>query len=212
MPDESQDGHRKLVELAAQAVRVDAESLRRRKDGSRFRGAITYLPSSPGGGEAAIYAAYRDLTEQKRAEQAWLASEGCWRAVFDNSAVGIAVRDPDGRFIATNRAYREMLRYSGDELREISFIDLTFEDDRPASGTLYAELEQGKPQQFRIETRCRRKDGQLMWVRVTVSGASAAGAMPPFYRGIVEDITERKLAEGKMREYEKVVEHAREMI
>jgi PAS domain S-box-containing protein len=216
VPDESQDEYRKLVGLAAQGVRVDAESLRRRKDVSRFRAAITrfraaitYVPSSPGGGEAAIYAAYRDLTQQKRSEQAWLANGGCWRAVFDNSAVGIAVTDTEGRFIAANCAYREMLGYSRDELRGISFIDLTFEDDRAASGALYAELELGKRQQFRVETRCRRKDGQLIWVRATVSGSSAAGATPPLYIGIVEDITKRKLA---MQEYEKVVEHTREMV
>jgi PAS domain S-box-containing protein len=209
VPDESQDEYQKLVGLAAQGVRVDAESLRRRKDGSRFRAAITYVPSSPGGGETAIYAAYRDLTEKKRAEQAWLAGEGCWRAAFDNSPEGIAVTDTEGRFIATNRAYRELLGYHSDELRGLSFIDLTFEDERETSGVLYAELAQGKRQQFGIETRCRRKDGESIWVRVTVSGDSAAGATPPFYMATVEDISERKLA---MREYEKVVEHSREMI
>ncbi len=212
VPEESRDEHRKLVETWAKGQRVDAEGLRRRKDGSRFPASMTCVPISPPTGEAAVYAIYRDITEQQRAEQARAASEGRWRAIFDSSAVGIATTDLQGRFIATNRAYRELTGYSEDELAALTFLDVTFEDDRPLNAALAAELYEGKRQQFKLEKRYRRKDGQLIWVRNTVSRAPGSETMPAFGMTTVEDFTERRLAEEKLREYEKVVESAREMI
>jgi PAS domain-containing protein len=44
------------------------------------------------------------------------ASEERWRAVFENSAVGIALTHPESCFRAANQAYQKMLGYSEDEL------------------------------------------------------------------------------------------------
>lgn len=212
VPDEARAEYQILMDLLAKGRQVDAEGLRRRRDGSQFPAAMTCVPISLPTGETAVYAIYRDLTEQKRAEQAHLAEEGRWRAIFDNSAVGIAVTDAHGRFTATNRPYQQMVGYSQDELRALTYMDLTYEDDRTAGMALAAELDRGARQEFRLEKRYRRKDGRLIWVRNTVSRAPATGAIPAFGWSIVEDITERKLAEETLREYQKVVESAREMI
>jgi PAS domain S-box-containing protein len=212
VPDQARAGYQTLVDLLAKGVRVDAEGVRRRKDGSQFPAAISCVPISLPNGQAAAFAVYRDLTEQKRAEQTRAAEERRWRTIFDNSAVGITVTDAQGRFTAANRAYQHMVGYSQDELRALTYLDLTYEDDRPANVALAAELNRGEREQISMEKRYRRKDGRLIWVRNTVSRAPAAAAMPAFYWSIVEDITERKLAEQTLREYEKVVESAGEMI
>jgi len=141
-----------------------------------------------------------ELTQQLvTSRQALRSSEERWRAIFENSAVGIALTNAQGTFTATNRAYQEMVGYSDNELGALSYIDLTHEDDRPANRMLAATLWEGKQQQFTIEKRYRRKDGRLIWVRSTVSLAPGTGTVPPFGMSIIEDITEQKRAEEALR-------------
>src|SRR6267142_245215 len=120
------------------------------------------------------------LTERQRAEEAWRESEERWRAVFDNSAAGIPLANPSGRFLAGNLAYQKMLGYSEKELRELSFLDITHEDYRHANSELTTELLEGNRQYFEMEKRYRRKDGNLIWVRVHVSLVSGKQITPRF--------------------------------
>src|SRR5271169_460664 len=72
-----------------------------------------------------------DLAQQLvKSRQGLRASEERWRAMFENSAVGIAITNPEGVFTATNRAYQEMLGYSDDELRALSYLEIMYEEDR----------------------------------------------------------------------------------
>jgi PAS domain S-box-containing protein len=52
-----------------------------------------------------------DIDDRKHAEDALQKSEERWRAVFENSAIGVALTDPRGRFLATNSAFQKMLGY-----------------------------------------------------------------------------------------------------
>jgi len=122
-------------------------------------------------------------------------SEERWRAVFENSGVGIALTDPNGAFIATNRAYQQMVGYTDEELRTLSYSDITYKEDWDSNSVQVTELLGGKRQQFQIEKRYRRKDGSLIWVRNTVSLTPGSGTVPRFAMAIVEDITERKRAQ-----------------
>ena len=95
----------------------------------------------------------KDITERNRAEEALRKSEERWRSVFENSAIGVALTDLNGRFLAANSVYQKMLGYSEEELRTLSFVDITDENDREANWPLATELLKGKRQQFQIEKR-----------------------------------------------------------
>jgi len=71
-----------------------------------------------------------DIDDRKRAEEALYRSEERWRAVFENSAIGVALTDPSGRFLATNSAFQKMLGYTDEELRAFTFLELTQEVSR----------------------------------------------------------------------------------
>jgi len=143
-------------------------------------------------------------------------SKARWRAVFENSAVGIALAGPDGVFTAANRAYQEMVGYTEEELRARSFLDITYEEDRPASQALARKLWEGNRTQFQHEKRYRRKDGRLIWVRNTVSLAPGTETVPRFAMAILEDVTERKQAEEALRQsedrYRDLVEHSQDLL
>jgi PAS domain S-box-containing protein len=140
------------------------------------------------------------------------ASELRCHSIFENSAVGIVSTDNAGVFLVANRAYQEMVGYTEQELQHMSFLDITYEEDRPGNRDLATEMWEGKLNPFRFDKRYRRKDGAVIWVRTTVSLAPGTETEPPFAMAVVEDITERKLVEERLREYEKAVEGLEEMI
>jgi PAS domain S-box-containing protein len=130
------------------------------------------------------------------------ANEELWRAVFENSAIGVALTDLDGRFHAVNRAYEKMLGYTGEELRALTFLDLTHEDQRDFNWALVTELLAGSRERFQIDKQYRRKDGSLLWVRNTASLVPGAGTAPCLLMAVSEDITERKRGEEALRRSE----------
>jgi formate hydrogenlyase transcriptional activator len=150
-------------------------------------------------------ASLENATERTRTEEALRKSEERWRSVFENSAIGVALTDLNGRFLATNPTYQKMLGYTDEEFQTVSFLDITHEDYREANRALVTELLEGKRDQFQIEKQYRRKDGSLVWVRNNVSLVPGTESMPRFIMALSEDITERKQAEEALQKSEERV-------
>jgi PAS domain S-box-containing protein len=148
------------------------------------------------------YGTNTDLEDRKRAEDALRKSEERWRSVFENSAIGVTLTDLNGRFLATNRVYQTIVGYTEEELRAVSFLDLTHEDYRQANWALITELVEGKRRQFQIEKKYRRKNGSLIWVSVNASLVPGTERVPRFIMALSEDITERKRAEEALKRSE----------
>jgi PAS domain S-box-containing protein len=122
-------------------------------------------------------------------------SEERWRSVFENSAIGVALADLDGRFIATNPVYQKMLGYDDEELCKLSFSDITHDGQLDLSRALVGELLNGTRKQFQIQTQYRCKDGRLVWVRNNLSIVPGSERVPRFLMVLSEDIAESKQAE-----------------
>jgi PAS domain S-box-containing protein len=199
---------RYLATGEAQVLGRRVEMTALRADGSEFPVELT-ITRTPLDGPPSFTGYLRDITEHKRNENALrdahaqvARSEERWRSVFENSAIGVALTDLNGRFLVTNRVYQGMLGYTEEELQKLSFLDITHEEDFEANRTLIAELLAGKRQQFQIEKQYRRKNGSLVWVRNNVSVVPGTERVPRFLMALSEDITERKLAEEKLRRSE----------
>jgi PAS domain S-box-containing protein len=139
-----------------------------------------------------------------------------WRTAFENSAIGITMADFAGHFFAANSVFRTMLGYTESELYQLTFLDVTYEEDRKANEELVRELVEGKRQHFQIEKRYRRKDGTLVWGRNDVALVPGIGGAAPFWFAVVEDITQRKEEESARRyteeKYRLVVETASDAV
>ena len=141
-----------------------------------------------------------DIDERKQFEEALRKSEERWRAVFENSAIGVALTDLRGRFMATNSAYQKMLGYTEEEIGRLTFLELTHEDYREANWQLVTELLDGKRRQFQIEKPYRRKDGSWIWASNNVSLVPGTKSMPQFVMALSEDVTERHQARVKLEQ------------
>src|SRR5207302_577203 len=128
------------------------------------------------------------VIERERAAEALREREALLGAVFDQSAVGIAVIDRSARFIRSNRAFQEMIGYDARELRSLSHVDITYAEDLPQNRELMAELARGTRSSYTFEKRYCRKDGRLIWARVTESALPAEAGAPQRFVGMVEDV------------------------
>jgi PAS domain S-box-containing protein len=97
-----------------------------------------------------------DMTEHWLAEEALRKSEERWRKVFENSAIGVALADQSGRFLATNSAFQSMLGYTEEEIGTLTCLELTHEDYHESNWQLVTELFDGQRRQFQIEKQYRR--------------------------------------------------------
>jgi PAS domain S-box-containing protein len=125
-------------------------------------------------------------------------SEERWRSVFENSAIGVALADLNGRLIATNPVFQKMLGYTEDELQQLTFLDITHEEHVEEKRIMMGDLRDDKRKQFQIEKQYRRKDGQPVWVRNNFSVVPGTDRVPRFLMVLSEDITRRKLSEGAL--------------
>src|SRR6266446_2616473 len=157
------------------------------------------------------YGTNTDHEERKRAEEALRKSEERWRAVFENSAIGVALTDQSVRFLATNSAFQKMLGYTEEEIGTLTFLELTHEDYRQANWALITELVEGKRRQFQIEKQYRRKDGSLIWVSNNASLVPGTERVPRFIMALSEDITQRKRAEEALRKSEALLHEAQRL-
>jgi len=174
-----------------------------RKDGTSFPVEYWSHPVVREGRTLGAVITFIDITERKQVEAALRKSEERWRSVYENSAVGVALTDLNGRFLAVNRAYEEMLGYTEEELRKLTFLEITEEDYRDANWELVSELLEGKRQQFQIEKQYRHKDGTLRWVSNNVSLVPGTESVPRFIMALSENITQRKQVEEALRNSER---------
>jgi PAS domain S-box-containing protein len=129
-------------------------------------------------------------------------SEAQLRAIFEGAAIGITLVDLTGRPVKCNPALTRLLGYTEAELCSMAFPEFTHPADLDADLELYHSLVSGQREHYQIEKRYIRKDGQIVWARLTVSLIHPSAGKPQFAVAMVEDITARKNAEQALRESE----------
>ncbi len=147
---------------------------------------------------------FRDITREKQAEAALRLSEAQLRATFEGAAIGIALVDLQGHAIKCNLALTRILGYSPTELSHLPFSGFTHPQDVEADMKLYRSLLAGERDHYEIEKRYIRKDGQIVWGRLTVSLVKQADGHPPLAIGMVEDVTARRKLEEQFRQSQKM--------
>ncbi len=167
-----------------------------RKDGeivwARLTVSIAYTSSDQG---QLVIGVIEDITERKQVQSELHLSEERFRAIFENAAMGVALIALDGTFVTCNHAFEELVGYDEHELRGSAVQSITHPDDQPREFAAVMEVLEGKRDSLQIEKRFIRKDGEIVWARLTVSIAYTSSDQGQLVIGLVEDINERKQAE-----------------
>ena len=159
----------------------------------------------------------RDVTGNKRVEQALRASEQKLRAIFEQAPLGIAIIDSvTGGFLKVNQQYCKITGYSQSEMLDRSFQEITHADDVQQDLANMQRLRDGEVHMFQMDKRYIRKDGSLVWVRLTCVPLWEESRTQMSHIAMVEDITARKEAEARLaeseRKYRELVECANSII
>ncbi|WP_436492788.1 putative bifunctional diguanylate cyclase/phosphodiesterase [Actinokineospora sp. HUAS TT18] len=150
---------------------------------------------------------FRDQEEIRRAafdarrgaESALLASEARFRAMFTQSAVGIAIADKFGTLTEVNAACARMFGYDAADMPGLHIDDLRFPDEPSALRAPLREMLAGERDSYRMERMLRKADGRPLWTDLSVTLVRDGSGAPNFVVGMVEDITERHTLERRLR-------------
>jgi PAS domain S-box-containing protein len=165
---------------------------------TRLRETEQRLRELTGGVDAVLYPggqSYLLAEAQEKLRQ----SEERFRGLFNAAATGIVVSTPDRRLLQVNRAYCKMLGYSEGELLKKNCASLVHPDDLNLDLEMRNELLAGQRDNFVLERRYLKKNGDILWTRTSVSATPGSGSEIGTLVMIVEDINERKLAELRLR-------------
>jgi len=140
----------------------------------------------------------QDITARKRAADALRESEERFRTAFESAAIGMALVDLDGRYLRVNGSYCQIVGYSKEEFLAMNFRSITHPEDLQADLALASQMLDGSIPYFHMEKRYLHKQGQEVWVLLSVALVRDARGVPLYSIAQAQDITERKEAEKKL--------------
>ena len=197
----SPDKAPRMAEIALRDGSYSFEWKYKRKDGTEFVANVLWTRMELEG-ELILLTTIRDITEQKRAEEALRISQTHYKTLFDASSDAILLRSPERKVISANRAAVALFGYNDEEELKSSMPADLYAEYQP-DGSLSSDkaprmaeiaLRDGS---YSFEWKYKRKDGtefvaNVLWTRMELEGK-------PILLTTVRDITERKQAEEERR-------------
>ena len=152
-------------------------------------------------GEPVFIIIARDIRELKEKEKALIASDARYHDLVENSGEGLGVVDSAENFIFANPAACEIFGLPSDKLigkNLLSFLDSQAIEEIQLQTSIRKD---GKKSIYEIEIN--RPDGDRRWIIITATPQFDSAQKFTSTLGIFRDITQRKLAETKVRESER---------
>ena len=122
-----------------------------------------------------------------------------FRTVFDAAPLGIAIADAKGYFIEANEAFFRLLGYSQNEIKKLTFMDITHPDDRPETIRLSKKALDGENNSYQTEKRYLKQNGDYLWGIVRTTAIKDQHGNLQYWLALIEDITEHKAAKEALK-------------
>ena len=202
-----------LTQRVAHGSIVTAESVRCRKDGSLVHVSILGRPVQVDGGEIAIYAIYRDITEQKRAEVRLRESEERLRLALTSANMMSWELELETGKVRWSDAGEKLFGLKTGEFAgtKDAFVQLIHPDDRAVAELAMVESIRNASE-YRSEFRVIWPDGSIHWHAAFGRASNDEQGRPQRVLGIGVDITERKQSEETIQKLHQAVQHTDEVI
>lgn len=140
-----------------------------------------------------------DLTNKRRVASALSNTNAQLQDLVDNTSDLIQLITLDGKFIFVNRAWREVLGYSADQIASLSLLDVLHPDFVKSTLDRLQRVQEGEPNPS-FETVFRTKEGRTLFLSGSVNCRYDQGK-PTAFRCILRDITQKIRAEKAQRLY-----------
>jgi PAS domain S-box-containing protein len=139
-----------------------------------------------------------DITNRKNIEKALKKSEELSRSIVANAPIGIATSDANYKFVSANDEFCRIIGYSEEDLKKMTFKEITHPMDLRMSEEKMRDLRNGKINVLNEEKHYIKKNGAIIVGKVTVSAISDQYGQPVLFVAQLEDITERKQLENNL--------------
>ena len=141
-----------------------------------------------------------DIDRQKKIQQELQISEKQFKSAFEYSAIGMALVSPQGRYLRVNKKLCQITGYTADEMHGLSFQDITYPEDLEADLYLLDQLANKQIDNYQLEKRYLHKNGEIVWVLLSVSLVRNELDDPLHFVSQVQNITQSKKAEVKLKD------------
>jgi len=131
---------------------------------------------------------------KKRLQMQCNASELKFRHLFEDSPIGIALLDSGGQMRMSNGLWRSYWVTAREELKLKNIMDLEYPGDMAQTWLHMQEVIAGARATMQTEKRFLRRNGSVIWGRMTLSVVGAKTQDGPYLLGMIEDVTETNLA------------------
>lgn len=170
-----------------------------RKNGEIFWAAIAMsLVRDEQGAPLYLVGMVTDINERKKAQDTLRESEARFKAMYNNTAVGMAMMTLDRKIISMNQASARMTGYTIEELVNSDPARLSHPEDVEIGMDQFRAMVAGDIPGFQMEKRFIRKDGNIFWGRVSYSIVPTFEGKPEYLVGIIEDVTEERESAAKI--------------
>ncbi|MBW4547965.1 MAG: PAS domain S-box protein [Symplocastrum torsivum CPER-KK1] len=123
-----------------------------------------------------------------------------FQTLFKFASTGIALISPLGMLSQTNQSFQELFGYTAEELKNFSFIELTYPDDRGETSKIFQEILVGNRTHCNWEKQYCRKDGRLIWANISATLVCDANDLPRYVLIMIQDTCGHKQAHSSLQD------------
>jgi len=138
-------------------------------------------------------------------------SEEQFKGYFESALVGFAITSLDRNWIYANNCVCGMLGYSWEEMKKLSWAELSYPDDLVADVAQFEQLLAGKINSYTMDKRFIHKDGLVICVFLSVTARYQKNGGIDYIVTTLQDITKRKMAEEALTQSEQGLKDAQQM-
>ncbi len=202
LPGGSFDDVKPQREALRQGRSISLEVQERRKDGRLVDVALTISPLRDDAGEVAgVVSVVRDIGERIQAAKQLSEAHARFAAAFEAASIGMALVAPDGAFLEVNPALCSFLDRSSVTLLTQGLPDVIHPDDLAGGHVEAQRALDGEVDSFQYSQRYLLPDGGIVWGLSTSTLVSDGDGAPRHFVLQIQNITDRKTAEGELRRY-----------
>ncbi len=151
------------------------------------------------------------VVTRKQSEETLQASEARFRSYFALPLHGKAITSPDKRWVNVNDQLCTFLGYDRDEIVHMSWEEMTHPDDIGADLAQFQRMMSGEIEQYKLDKRFIRKDGQVVWATISVGCVRRSDGSVEYAVCVLDDITDRVQAELEKSKLEEQLHQAMKM-